>query len=202
MLLFTLPVLAVAGCSQDFASVDDVYVPASTEERFPIQVLEAPVKMTVPARAGALASEDVSRIAAFARAMKAGASSPLVVSHPAGSARASAVSRQAVKVLVSEGVPRSKIHVASYDGKSDVVSLSFTRKAAATKPCGDWSENLALDQYNEPYPDFGCSVQNNSAAMAANPADFEEPRRMDPAYSMGRMPAMERYDSGAWSAGQ
>ena len=52
LLLAHIPLLA--GCSQDFASVDDVYVPAMVEDRFPIEVAERPVKLNVSAGSGAL----------------------------------------------------------------------------------------------------------------------------------------------------
>ncbi|MGL4440130.1 MAG: CpaD family pilus assembly lipoprotein, partial [Bosea sp. (in: a-proteobacteria)] len=131
-LLLCMPVMLLAGCSQDFASIDDVHVPTSTEERFPIQVVEKPVKMTVSARSGKLPSDDVNRLVGFARAAKEDNSSPVTVTYPSGSTKARGVSQQAVKLLVSQGVPRSMIHAASYNGKSDVVSLSFTRRIAAT----------------------------------------------------------------------
>ena len=35
---------ALAGCSQEPTSFDDVYVPTSADERFPITVAEQPVK--------------------------------------------------------------------------------------------------------------------------------------------------------------
>lgn len=197
-LLLCLPISLLAGCSQDYASVDDVYVPASAEERFPIQVQDRPVKLNLPAYSGKLPPEDVNRLASFARAAKDDKSSPVSVRYPSGSSKAKSVAQQAVRVLVSQGVHRSMIHTVGYKGKSDVVSLSITRRIAATKQCGDWSENLKGNQYNEPFPNYGCSLQNNVAAMVANPEDFEGFRPMGPAYAAGRMGAMESYNSGEW----
>lgn len=189
--------LLLAGCSQDYVSVDDVYVPASADERFPIQVVEAPFKLNVTAQSGALRHEDINRLAAFASAANQEGSSPVSVRYPSSSPKARNVSQQAVKLLMGQGVPRSIIHVEGYKGKSNVVSLSFTRKAAVTPPCGDWSENLRRDQFNEPGPNFGCSVRNNMAAMVANPEDFERPRKMGPGYAARQIPYVDKLPNAA-----
>jgi pilus assembly protein CpaD len=198
VMLLCISFTALSGCSQDFASVDDVYVPRSGQDRFPIQVVDMPVKMSISASSGKLPAEDVNRLSGFANAAREDRTTPVSVSYPSGSKRARDVSQQAVKVLMHQGVPRSMIHTSSYKGKSDVVSLSFTRRVAATKPCGDWSKNVAENSANEPYPNFGCTLQNNFAAMAANPEDFERPRTMGPAPAAGRMPGIGAYTSGEW----
>jgi pilus assembly protein CpaD len=155
--------------------------------------------MTVAAGSGRLTPEDVNRLSGFARSVGSDRTTPVSVTYPSGSAKARDVAQQAVRLLTHQGVPRSMIHTASYKGKSDVVSLSFTRRVAATKPCGDWSKNLGENALNEPYPNFGCTLQNNFAAMASDPEDFERPRKMDPALASGQMPAMQKYNSGEWT---
>jgi pilus assembly protein CpaD len=59
---------------------------------------------------------------------------------------------------------------------------------AVTKECGDWSENLADTASNEPTADFGCSVQNNIAAMVVNPENFVVPEVSTPVLAERRMP--------------
>ena len=199
LLLLLAPIPLLAGCSQEFASVDDVYVPAMVEDSFPIQVVEAPVKLNVSAASGAITAQDAQHLVSFARVAGQAGSSPVRVAYPASSAKARAVSQNAVRVLMAQGVPRAMIHVASYQGKSDLVSLSFTRKVATTKPCGDWSKNIGVNPGNESPPDFGCAYQNNFAAMVANPDDFDRPRTMGPATAASQMSAMDNYNSGRWS---
>ena len=199
LLLLLAPMPILAGCSQDFASVDDVYVPAMVEDRFPIEVAERPVKLNVSAGSGALTAQDAQHLVSFAQVAGQAGSSPVRVAYPAGSAKARGVSQQAVRVLMAQGVPRAMIHVSSYQGKSDLVSLSLTRKVAATRPCGDWSKNIGINPENESAPDFGCSYQNNMAAMVANPDDFNRPRTMGPAAAASQMSAMDRYNAGVWS---
>jgi pilus assembly protein CpaD len=71
---------------------------------------------------------------------------------------------------------------------------------AETKPCGDWSENLRANQFNESGTAFGCAVQQNFAAMVTNPEDFVEPPPQTPTQSATQNPALERYNNGTWTA--
>jgi pilus assembly protein CpaD len=55
------------------------------------------------------------------------------------------------------------------------------RYVADAPDCGqDWSQNLARNYQNTPYPNFGCSSQHNLAVMVANPGDLLGPRTMTP----------------------
>jgi pilus assembly protein CpaD len=199
VMLLCICAAPLAGCSQDFASVDDGYVPRSGEDRFPIRVVDVPVKLSVSAKSGKLKPQEVNRLAAFAKAAPKDRTTPVSVTYPSGSKRAREVSQQAVKVLLHQGVPRSMIHTSSYKGSSDIVSLSFSRTVASTAECGDWSKNLGENSKNEPHPNFGCSLQNNFAAMASNPEDFERPRGTGSTLAAGQMPAMEKYQTGEWT---
>lgn len=198
MLLVSVAATALAGCSQDFESADDVYVPRAGQDRFPIEVVEMPVKMSISAQSGHLPPEDAKLLSRFAVAAQQNRMTPVFVTYPDGSARARGVSQQAVRHLVRQGVPRAAIHTASYNGKSDVVSLAFTRKIAATKECGDWSTNVGNTPLNEPYPNFGCTLQNNFAAMVSNPEDFERLRDMGPTSAVGLMPGLTNYEAQTW----
>ena len=135
----------------------------------------------------------------FAREAQAKGTSTVHVGYPKGSPKARKVAGQAVQILTAQGIDRGRILTTQYQGKNNVVSLSFSQKVAVTKECGDWSRDVANDPQNRPHPDFGCSMQNNVAAMVANPEDLERPRTMDPAYAASRMPPADRYNSGEWS---
>ena len=192
--------LVLTGCSQDFASFDDVHVPATAEERFPISVREMPVKLTVAAgKGGQISKESTDQIIQYAHNARSKSAFPIYVSYPSRSASAKATAQEAVRILLRSGIQGSEVHVSAYDGKSDVVSLSYHSKVAITAKCGDWSRNIANDGRNEAYPNFGCTAQNNLAAMVANPEDFEKPRTMTNASAAGRMSAMKNYESGEWS---
>lgn len=200
-LLGALSLLAAA-CSSELASIQDTYVPDDAREVFPIRVADRPLKITVDARAGGLTQDSIREVTAFAQlAMRPSANaSPITVSYPAYSKPARLAADQAVGILASEGVSRSHIRTASYDGKSNTVTLTFSARTAKTRPCGDWSENLAPNQFNTTMPNLGCAVQQNTAAMVTNPEDFQHPRAMTPAYLSPQRKALSAYDSGAWTA--
>ena len=195
-LLLLFSGLLLAGCSSDIAGIGDSYVPTSTAERYPIRVGERPVKMNIDAKAGALRGDQVNGVINFAQDARGNSQSRISVRYASGSAAARNVAKQTVQVLAEQGVPRGMISTGSYQGSGAVVSVSFMRKVAITKECGDWSEDLAGDSFNEPYPNQGCAVQQNIAAMVANPEDFETPHPMSPVIGSTRSAALDAYAAG------
>ena len=77
------------------------------------------------------------------------------------------------------------------------IRLSYLRYVAEAPECGQWPTNLADDQRNLPYPNFGCAQQHNLAAQIANPADLLGPRTMDPADPERRAVVLDKYRRGA-----
>lgn len=197
-LSISLP-LFLAGCSQDAASVDDIRMPMTAQERFPIAVEKVPVKLTIRADQPQLSNDDSAALRQFAHAARNSKLSDVSVSYPSRSTKAKRTVEQAVRILSSAGLDRGSIRITSYSGTSDVISLVYLRMAAVTAPCGDWSGNIANDSKNEGYPNFGCTAQHNLAAMVANPEDIKKPRTMTSAPAAGRMPAIKNYESGEWS---
>jgi pilus assembly protein CpaD len=197
-----LATLLLQGCSQDYASYDDVRLPASAEERFPIKVVDEPVKMSVPAGRHRLPPEQVNAIIGFARDARANGATNVSILYADGNRDGRAVAAQAADLIAAEGIARAGISVAVYNGDSTDVTLRYDRKVAKTKDCGDWSSNLAGNQKNELYPNFGCALQNNFAVMAENPEDFVTPRGLAPATGASRMMILKTYASGEWSQKQ
>jgi pilus assembly protein CpaD len=79
----------------------------------------------------------------------------------------------------------------TYPGPSKgSVLLSYIRSVAVTRECGDWSEDMSNTSRNEPYTNFGCAIQNNTAAMVVNPDDFVVPRTTTPALAATRTPGV------------
>ena len=192
--------LLLSGCTMDGAELEDGYVAASHVERYPIRVAEAPVKMNISAKSGALRSDQVNSVIGFAQDARNNANSRIAVRYASGSANARIVAQQAVAILVDQGLPPSMIATGSYQGSTDTVALAFTRKVAVTTECGDWSENLGSIQGNETYPNQGCALQQNIAAMVANPQDFETPRTMTPVYGSARSVTLKKYNAGEWTS--
>ncbi len=195
-LMALLPAVVLAGCRMDDAILDDNYHPATHQERYPIRVAHAPVKMNLSASAGSLRPDQVNSLISFAQDARGNATSHVAVRWASGSAKARQVAQEAVGVLIDQGVPQSMIGTGSYGGSAAMVTLSFHRKVAVTAECGDWSDNLAGDRRNVAYENFGCASQNNMAAMVANPEDFETPRAMSPAPAAARSPVILKYYKG------
>lgn len=191
--------LLLVGCSSDLASFDDTYVPQSVEENFPITVVEKPLKLTLDATAGRIQQGDVNEVTRFARDAVARANTPVTVGYSAGSRQARLVANEAAGILVREGVQRQSVLVTPYEGNERRVVLAYGTRMAVTKPCGDWSENLRANQFNESGPNFGCSVRQNMAAMVADPSDFVHPKPVTPAQSVSQETAVQSYISGEWT---
>ena len=199
--LALLSIAMLAGCRASDAILDDNYTSSTYQERYPIRVAEVPVRMTVSARAGTLRPNDLNGVINFAQDARNNATSRIAVRWSSGSANARAVAEQAVQVLIDQGVPQSMIGTSSHGGSGSVVSLAFMRKVAVTKECGNWSDNLAGDQYNKGYRNHGCAVQQNIAAMVDNPEDFEKARPIGQATAASRSNAIALYDEGAAKPG-
>jgi len=74
--------------------------------------------------------------------------------------------------------------------------IIVTKTGAHAKRCGAWPEDLSEMDQNEPYENFGCSQQNNIAAMVAYPADLEKPRTQTQPDAMRRIKAFDKYRAG------
>ncbi|WP_239804448.1 CpaD family pilus assembly protein [Croceicoccus hydrothermalis] len=53
-----------------------------------------------------------------------------------------------------------------------IVRVVLTRSTAAVPDCPDWSANSDANPYNATYPNFGCAINGNMAAMIADPQDL------------------------------
>jgi pilus assembly protein CpaD len=194
--LAVLSVSILAGCRASDAVLEDNYVSATHQERYPIRVEQAPVRMTVSASAGTLRPDDLNGVIGFAQDARNNATSRISVRWSSGSANSRAVAEQTVQVMIDQGVPQSMIAASGHGGSGAAVSLSFMRKVAVTKECGNWSDNLAGDQYNKSYRNHGCAVQQHIAAMVDNPEDLEKPRAMAPVTAASRSKAIKTYNAG------
>jgi pilus assembly protein CpaD len=98
--------------------------------------------------------------------------------------------------LVRMGVPRARILVGTHDdaagdARVEIGYIAYSTRMAA---CGNWSEDASDSANNLPLPDFGCSVQHNVAAMAADPRDLVAPRGMDAGDATRRETVVDSYE--------
>jgi pilus assembly protein CpaD len=184
----------LAGCSTDGPEVDDVYSSTSTAERYPIKVAKGPVNLGVAARRGGLRPNQVDTVVSFAQAAASNSYSSITVSRPSGGGRSQEVAGAITQLLVRQGIPAGSIVHSVYRGPSTgPVNISYIRTYAVTKPCGDWSEDLANDTSNQLPPNFGCAMQQNIAAMVADPEDFARPQGMGNAMARRRIKTLNDY---------
>ncbi len=96
------------------------------------------------------------------------------------------------------GVSRNKILIASHDaaGGGMQVEVNYVAYQAHTDKCGDWSDDLAFTLDNSTPKNFGCAVQQNIAAMVADPRDLLGPRGMGPDDAARRTAIIGNYEQG------
>lgn len=183
----------LAGCNAQDLALDDRYSPGY-DERYAIKVEKRPVNMGVVPHEGVLSAEQINAMAGFAGEAKTNAQSVVTIKYPSGNPGSREAAQGIAEMLLQRGVPSSKIRAASYPGGAGApVEVSFLRKVAVTKACGDWSSNLGTEWGNDGYENFGCSVRHNMAAMVSNPEDFEGPRAVEPTFADNRMAALKIY---------
>ena len=75
--------------------------------------------------------------------------------------------------LIAAGVPASAIAEApAGQATASTITLSYLRYNVVVPVCGDYSQNLSIDFYNVPPPNFGCAVQRDIGLMVADPGDL------------------------------
>ncbi len=68
--------------------------------------------------------------------------------------------------------------------------------SAQPEPCGESWENVEMSFENRPMKNFGCAVQHNIAAQAADPRDLERPRPETERDAARRASVMGKYEKG------
>ena len=76
------------------------------------------------------------------------------------------------------------------------IKVSFTTLVAKGPKCGRWTDNLGNSDRNTNYGNFGCTQQNNLAAMIANPRDLVSPGHLDPRSSGRRDTIADKWING------
>lgn len=184
----------LAGCSAGALELDDTYTGSTYTERYPIKVAKAPMKLEVASSRGGLSSTQISAISNFAKSASMASVSQVSLRRPSGGGTSASTARQVYQLLVKNGIDPKRISQGTYRASGNApVMIAFTRTVAITKECGDWSTDLANTPDNQPYSNFGCSVQQNTAAMVQNPADLEVPRPSDPVEALPREQTLRTY---------
>ncbi|WP_324807493.1 CpaD family pilus assembly protein [Sphingomonas sp. LY29] len=162
---FALLAFAVtaAGCSQNPATtrgVESINVPVISRADY---VFDAATPD------GTLSPNDAARLDAWFRSMQLGYGDTVYVDGVYADGARQDVSRIAGQygLLVASGSPVTQGQVAPGS-----VRVVVTRTRASVPGCPNWSAPSQPNMYNATMSNFGCAVNNNLAAMIANPGDL------------------------------
>ena len=171
------------------------------QEAHPITVDSQVVTMTLAAGGGdgSLSDVDAARVRAFAASYIRNGHGPVTVTSPSSDATDRSLAANAREALNASGVPFTSIKGASYrTGRQtgDDVILSYTHYVATPSACGIWEGMRQRDYQNLRSPNFGCSQQNNLAAMIGDPRDLVVPATMEPGDAEFRIRGVEAFREG------
>jgi pilus assembly protein CpaD len=147
--------------------------------------------------ADGMSAEDTAKFDAFIADYRVRGNGSLGISVPSGAGSRAAITYFGERAAAS-GISRDKILVSTREaGNSDTrVDVSYIAYTAHTQACGDWSEDEAFTIENHTSANFGCAVQQNIAAMVANPRDLLGPGAMGPVDTNRRATVMDHYQKG------
>ncbi|HTT97681.1 MAG TPA: CpaD family pilus assembly protein [Rhizomicrobium sp.] len=157
------------------------------------------IKLPFSASDAGLMPEDAAHFSVFVGEYLNSGNGAISITAPAGPTANAAIGYFGER-LASLGVPRDRILVGTKPGDGDGrVEIGYVGYNAHVEGCAhgnDWSKDWSDTSDNQPAPSFGCSVQNNIAAMVADPRDLVQPRDMDPSDAMRRSVVNGHYEKG------
>jgi pilus assembly protein CpaD len=144
-----------------------------------------------------MTAADVAKFDAFVADYRVHGNGSLGISVPSGAGSRAAISFFGERAALS-GISRDKILVTTREaGNSDPrVDVSYIAYTAHTQACGDWSDDESFTMENHTSKNFGCAVQQNIAAMVADPRDLLGPGAMGPVSTNRRAAVMDHYEKG------
>jgi len=180
--------ITLSACSQGWDNREnDVYIPVSHTERFPIDVVKGTVRMNVSTRSSRLSAVQVDTITRFAQQAQSSGAGRVYIRRSRNSINADVIAGRITQIFTENGINGKLLRHSTFAGSRGAhVSLSFSRRFAKTKQCGSWTKDFTDSHDNRPHGDFGCSNQHNLAAQVANPQDFVTPRTSTPSDAMRR----------------
>jgi pilus assembly protein CpaD len=196
-------------------------IPTDYRERHPIRLTEAEheILLLIGSGTGVLTAEQRAQVSSMASTWRREATGRLLVELPQGARNqrtAAHAGREVQSILRASGVPARAIVTRSYQTDPNglgTVRVAYLRIEAEVGPCGTWPEDLGASPLpslqpvpqtidNRPYYNFGCSTQQNLAAMVANPEELVQPRPSTPGYAARRQTVIEKYRKGDNPSGQ
>ena len=155
------------------------------------------LKVQFGAGADGMSSDDAAKFDSFLTDYRLHGNGSLGISVPSGAASRAAITYFGERAAAS-GISRDKILVSTHDAANGDrrVDVSYIAYTAHTQACGDWSENESFTIDNQTPRNFGCSVQQNIAAMVADPRDLLGPGGQGPVDTARRAAVLDHYEKG------
>jgi pilus assembly protein CpaD len=177
---------------------------ANPNERYPIAVHEGEVAIDLAVYRGSsgLTRSQKAQLYTFLGDYKEQAVDTLLIRAPSGGPNETAVMHaydQVRAAMRAAGVPGREVRIEPYYSNGDPqapLRISYLKYVADPPDCPDWSENLARDPQNMPWPNMGCATQHNLAVSLANPEDLVRPRGETPRPSERRDVVWGNYVNG------
>jgi len=144
-----------------------------------------------------MSADDAAKFDAFVADYRVHGNGSLGISVPSGAGSRAAITFFGERAAAN-GISRDKILVTTREAaNSDPrIAVSYIAYTAHTKACGDWSEDESFTIENHTPANFGCAVQQNIAAMVADPRDLLGPGAMGPVDTNRRATVMDHYSKG------
>jgi pilus assembly protein CpaD len=174
----------LSACESDIAQHDPHYAHPSTVEQKVARLDLGPLY------AGKPTQSDDQRINEFLTAYYGQGGKPLDVTVSGRSVDDPAAREHALQLanaLMERGVPPEEINLyVQQDEAAGVSHMAFPIYVVSPEECGHWDTQPNHDYANGITDNFGCAIQHNIDAMAANPRDLAYPQQMTPGRSGAR----------------
>ena len=199
-------IAALAGGCTNFKNGPDQAL--SIQQAHPISVDSQIVTLTLNATATGLSSMDQARLRAFASSYIKDGHGTITITSP-GSQYADGNANLLVGDIRTRlndlGIDQAALNTTTYNnasaGTSDII-VSYTHYVATASACGLWSDLRERDKRNLMSPNFGCSSQNNLAAMIGDPRDLVDPPALTNPDSEFRIRGVESFRAGEVTSSQ
>jgi pilus assembly protein CpaD len=203
-LFAVIMIAAPAGGCVNSPRMNAPFTLSNASERHPIAVKqgEALLDLAVSPNARGLSSAQRNQLYGYLNGYRERGAGGLVIKAPSGGANEKAAMRAYDDVRYAMrrvGISPKEVMLEPYSAKWDrgaPLRLSYLEYVAQGPDCPDWSENLARDPQNLPWPNMGCATQKNLAAMVADPQDFLSPHPEMPRPSERRDVVWGKYVKG------
>jgi pilus assembly protein CpaD len=192
----SLAALLMAGsCAAPTNDANGTFADADVNNPILVEPSYQAIKVTYYSQG--LAPADVGHFEAFVGAYRDHGNGSIVINVPAGYAANTATAYFADRINAM-GISRDHIIVTSHDApQGDTqVELNYIAYSASTNVCGTWTQDLSKTADNATPRNFGCAVQQNIAAMVADPRDLLGPRPMDGMDVDRRTAVLGHYEKG------